>query len=93
LASAASKPGKHPRDPYKARPQPCVAQASATRLRDFSRVLDMLKWDGLCEMLPDGAGIFLYIGCGSGRRRPVIERCGYRWLGMDRSLRSWRGLS
>jgi SAM-dependent methyltransferase len=54
------------------------------RLRDFWRVIDMLRWHDLGEVLPKGKGVCLEIGCGTGRHRQVIEERGYDWVGLDR---------
>jgi glycosyltransferase involved in cell wall biosynthesis/LmbE family N-acetylglucosaminyl deacetylase len=63
---------------------PLVAKRRMPALSDFRRVLHSLRWHDLGEVLPNGDGLCVDLGCGASRHRRLIEECGYRWLGIDK---------
>ena len=57
----------------------------APRFADFKKFVRTFGWHDLDEMLPVGDGSCLDVGCGNPRHRPLIERRGYEWIGLDRN--------
>ena len=62
---------------------PFVPKKHKWYLRDFRKFIKSLRWHNLSEVLPQGAGICLDIGCGYGRHKEIVEQYGYRWIGID----------
>jgi len=49
-------------------------------------------WDSLLDLLPNGKGLCLDIGCDDGHHQSHIEKKGWRWVGLDivkQKLRSY----
>ncbi len=65
-------------------PIPYSPAEPATRLRDMRTIAGAFRFHDLDEILPEGNGICLDLGAGSGRHRSVAEARGYRWFGIDR---------
>lgn len=40
-------------------------------------------WDSLMDLLPEGKGVCLDVGCGDGHNQRLIEKKGWRWVGCD----------
>lgn len=40
-------------------------------------------WDSLLDLLPEGKGVCLDVGCGDGYHQRDIEKKGWRWIGCD----------
>jgi glycosyltransferase involved in cell wall biosynthesis/SAM-dependent methyltransferase len=62
---------------------PLARVPARKRFRDFAKLIKAFRWHALDELLPAGDGFCVDIGCGSGRHKEVIERRGYRWIGVD----------
>lgn len=60
-------------------------QKSSLKGKWASRLEFQLDWRGtsLNSILPEANGLCLDLGCGNGRNRPQIEKCGYTWIGAD----------
>ncbi|MDD5194868.1 MAG: PIG-L family deacetylase [Candidatus Omnitrophica bacterium] len=67
---------------------PFVLKKKTWRIRDFSTFVKTLYWHDLDEVLPKGRGLCLDVGCGPGRHKEVIEKAGYRWIGLDMSKKA-----
>ncbi|HSQ25128.1 MAG TPA: glycosyltransferase, partial [Pyrinomonadaceae bacterium] len=67
---------------------PLRLRQDALRFADFREFVRTFRWHDLNEMLPPGDGDCLDLGCGNARHRALIERRGYRWIGLDRNDRA-----
>lgn len=43
----------------------------------------VFSWDDVQDMLPEGSGLCLDIGCGDGRHKSLIGKKGWTWIGLD----------
>jgi len=66
--------------------RPLVPVATKPRLRDFQKFLTTFKWHDVSDTLPVGEGLCLDLGCGPAPHRSLIEKRGYKWIGLDASL-------
>jgi len=56
-------------------------------LRDWLTLARTCTFKRIEDVLPDGAGKCIDLGCGDGRHRPAIEAAGYTWTGLDISTK------
>ncbi len=48
-------------------------------------------WDSLVDLLPEGKGVCLDVGCDDGHHQRLIEKKGWRWVGCDIIKQRQRG--